>query len=305
MNANQRGNAIGIFDVSYSYEKRTAALENVSLTVPNGSIYGFLGPNGAGKTTAIRLLLGLLDTQGGVIRYFDEDFQSGKKQILYRIGSLIETPSLYQHLTAKENLEIYRLTYGTDKKRILHVLEVAGLSEVANKRVRSFSLGMKQRLGIALALLHDPDILLLDEPTNGLDPSGIIEMRKLLMELNDQYGKTIFMSSHLLDEVEKIASHVGILNKGKIMFQGTLEELIRTERSLANYQIEVDDVNLARSLLPHPAIIKIDGNSISLKYESKENVSETLAALVNNGVRVYRVNDAKPELENVFLELTK
>lgn len=297
--------AIRITDLSYSYNRNRSVLKNVSLLIPKRSIYGFLGPNGAGKTTTMRLLLGLLKNQSGVIRYFGEDFQTTKKAILYQVGSLIETPSLYQHLTATENLEIYRLTYGCAKSRIVDVLEIVGLLAVAQKKVKSFSQGMKQRLGIALALLHDPEILLLDEPMNGLDPSGIMEMRSLLKELNAQSGKTILMSSHLLDELEKTATHVGILNKGSVVFQGTLEELRKRKSAFTTYQVAVDDVTRAQSLLPKHAIIETNGNVVSLKYEDEERVSDTIALLVRGGVRISGITKERHDLENLFLELTK
>ncbi|RYF94725.1 MAG: ATP-binding cassette domain-containing protein, partial [Chitinophagaceae bacterium] len=195
-------------NLDFSFGAGQKILQDLSLAVPQGSIYGFLGPNGAGKTTTIRLLLGLLKVQSGTIRLFGKDFGKNRLEVLRRIGSLIEQPSLYMHLTGKENLEVFRLSYQCNKKRIGEVLELVGLQKAAHKKAKAYSLGMKQRLAIAISLLHEPELLILDEPTNGLDPTGIIETRELIRKLNKESGKTIIVSSHMLAEVEKMATHV-------------------------------------------------------------------------------------------------
>ncbi len=174
--------------LNFSFAKGQKTLHDVNLEVPKGSIYGFLGPNGAGKTTTLRLLLGLLNNQEGSIEIFDKDFIKNRIEVLKHIGSLIEQPSLYGHLTATENLEIYRRIYGVQKSRAPQVLKMVGLEGTANKKAKQFSLGMKQRLSIAVALLHQPELLILDEPTNGLDPNGIIETRELIKKLNRKHG---------------------------------------------------------------------------------------------------------------------
>ena len=211
--------------LSYHYSKDVQTLYDINLRVERGSIYGFLGPNGSGKTTTLSLLLGLLNNQKGDIEIFGQHLHKNREAILCKIGSLIETPSLYGHLTAKENLEVYRNTYGASKARVNEVLEIVGLADSGNKVAKKFSLGMKQRLAIALALLPNPELLILDEPTNGLDPAGIIELRALVKKLNKEHGMTILISSHLLSEVEKMVSHIGIIYKGKMLFQGSLPEL--------------------------------------------------------------------------------
>lgn len=209
--------------LSYSFGKEKV-LKDISFNVRKGAIYGFLGPNGAGKTTTIRLLLGLLEANEQQPVIFGQTMQQNRMQILSRIGSLIEQPSVYEHLSGFENLMItarYRLL---EKQRVYEVLELVKLTTQAKKKVGAYSLGMKQRLGLAMALMGKPDLLILDEPVNGLDPIGIIETRELLMRLNREHGITVFLSSHLLSEIQKMVSHVGIINDGKMVFQGTIAE---------------------------------------------------------------------------------
>ena len=211
--------------LTYHYSKGVRTLNDINLQVERGSIYGFLGPNGSGKTTTLSLLLGLLNNQQGHIKIFGEHLHSNRIGILKRTGSLIETPSLYGHLSAAQNLEVYRQVYGASMQRISEVLEIVDLNDTGNKAVKKFSLGMKQRLSIALALLPSPELLVLDEPSNGLDPAGIIELRHLVKRLNKDFGMTIIISSHLLTEVEKMVTHIGIIVKGSMLFQGTMQEL--------------------------------------------------------------------------------
>jgi len=227
--------------LDFSFKKGIKTLDDLYMLVTSGNIYGFLGPNGAGKTTTLRLLLGLLRNQVGRINLFGKDFQPNRIELLKRIGSLIEQPSLYLHLTARENLEIYRAIYNCDKKRVGEVLQLVDLNKTGNKKTKQFSLGMKQRLSVAVALLHKPELLILDEPTNGLDPNGIIETRELLKKLNREEGTTILVSSHLLAEVERMATHVGIIHQGKLLFQGSLPELqlLKTKQTLV--EIETSD----------------------------------------------------------------
>ncbi|GAB3907056.1 ABC transporter ATP-binding protein [Larkinella knui] len=202
-------------------------VDNLNLQVPVGSIFGFLGPNGSGKTTTIRLLLGLIRTANPCVQIFGEDIRENRLSILAKIGALIEAPMLYPHLSGYENLEISRLARQVDRKQVENVLDLVGLTREAKKRVEHYSLGMRQRLGIALALLGNPDLLILDEPTNGLDPAGIREIRRLLVELSQVHRKTVFISSHLLSEMEKFVTHVGILNHGQMLFQGPVNRLHR------------------------------------------------------------------------------
>ena len=217
--------------LSYSYTNSTKGirvLETIDLRVPEGSIFGFLGPNGAGKTTTLRLLLGLLKKQTGQIMILGKPFESNRIDILRRIGSLIESPSLYASLTAVENLRVLQRVYRCPTTRIAEVLELTGLADTGRKKAGQFSLGMKQRLAIAIALLNDPALLILDEPTNGLDPEGIAGMRALFRALNQERGVTLLISSHLLGEMEKLITHAGIIHKGRLLFQGPLETLKQT-----------------------------------------------------------------------------
>lgn len=214
-------------NLSYRWNTRTPVLKAINLRVPKGSIYGFLGPNGAGKTTTLKLILGLLKKQAGEISVFGQPWEGHRIDMLSRIGSLIESPSLYAQLTARENLSVLQRVYRCPKTRIDEVLALTGLTDTGRKKAGKFSFGMKQRLAIAIALLNDPALLILDEPTNGLDPEGIIEMRELFRELN-RHGVTILVSSHLLGEMEKLITHTGIIHKGQLLFQGTLADLQHT-----------------------------------------------------------------------------
>jgi len=289
----------------FEFQRDQKILNDLNLQVPTGSIYGFLGPNGAGKTTTLRLLLGLLKKQEGDITLFGRPFQSHRLEILRRLGSLIEQPSLYLHLTGKENLEVFRLTYRCSKNRIAEVLEIVGLQQAAGKKVKNYSLGMKQRLAIAIALLHDPEILILDEPTNGLDPNGIIETRELIKQLNREFGKTILVSSHLLAEVEKMATHVGIIHKGKLLFQGSLQQLQQLKSKQSTIELEVNDTAKAQQVLQsHVAIKHINGTRLVVDFESREQSASLNKLLVQHGVDVYQLAVTQNDLENLFVQIT-
>ncbi|NII27135.1 ABC transporter ATP-binding protein [Pseudoflavitalea sp. X16] len=280
-------------------------LQQLSLQVPAGSIYGFLGPNGAGKTTTLRLILSLLKKQEGTITLFGKELTAHRLEILRRLGSLIEQPSLYLHLTGRENLEIFRLTYQCPKKRINEVLEIVRLKDAAGKKVKTYSLGMKQRLSIAMALLHDPELLILDEPTNGLDPSGIIETRELLKTLNREHGKTVLVSSHMLAEVEKMATHVGIINKGKLLFQGSLPELQQLKSKQTALEIEVSDVAKAQRVLNgHFPVKEVNGAKLLVHFEGKERAALLNRTLVQQEVEVYQLAHTQNDLENLFIQIT-
>ncbi|MFY7995936.1 MAG: ABC transporter ATP-binding protein, partial [Sediminibacterium sp.] len=212
-------------NLSFSFYKGQPVLDNINITVPAGSIYGFLGPNGAGKTTTMRLLTGLLPQQGDHIQFFNQSLSTQLPNLFHRVGCLIETPSLYLHLSGLDNLRLVARMKDIDEKKAEPVLATVGLQKAAHRKAGQYSLGMKQRLAIAIALLNDPQLLMLDEPVNGLDPNGMVEMRELMKELNREKGITIFISSHLLHEVEKMCTHIGIIHKGKIRFEGKISEL--------------------------------------------------------------------------------
>jgi len=278
-------------------------LDRISIKVPRGSIYGFLGPNGAGKTTTLRLLLGLLKENGKSIRLFEKPFWSARTEVLQKTGSLIEQPSLYGHLTGRENLEVFRLSYPVSKERAETVLSLVGLQDAANKQTKNYSLGMKQRLAIAIALLPDPELLILDEPTNGLDPEGIIETRMLIQRLNSEQGKTILVSSHLLSEIEKIATHVGIIHQGCLRFQGTMKALQQQASGEMVMELETDDYDKAAALLEKQFKIFQAVDHIKVFLKTKKQVADVNALLVKEEISVYSLCRVQDDLENLFLQI--
>jgi ABC-2 type transport system ATP-binding protein len=289
--------------LSYYYSKREQTLFDINLQVERGSIYGFLGPNGSGKTTTLSLLLGLLNNQQGSIEIFGQHLHADRVNILKKIGSLVETPSLYGHLTAMENLEVYRPVYGVSKAKITEVLETVGLTGTGKKTAKKFSLGMKQRLSIALALLPGPELLVLDEPSNGLDPAGIIELRELIKKLNRDHGMTILISSHLLAEVEKMVSHVGIIFKGKMLFQGPLSSLHMVQQKGSKLFIKTSDNEIAGKLLReyHPEKV---GESISVAFNDISQVATINKTLTSHDLDVYLLHPKENDLEQLFIQLT-
>jgi lantibiotic transport system ATP-binding protein len=279
-------------------------LHEINLKVETGSIYGFLGPNGAGKTTTLRLALGLLKKQQGAIYFFGLPFHENRISILKKIGSLIESPSLYGHLTAKENLSLLQKVYQCPKERIQHVLNLVGLPDTGNKKASQFSLGMKQRLSIAIALLHNPALLILDEPTNGLDPNGMIEVRELLKKLNQEDGITILISSHLLAEIEKLVTHVGIINQGRLLFQGTLDDLKnRQQLSLQTIFETSDQERTLRLMSDHQLSPRIENGKIILPSLAKETIATLNQQLVAHDVLVYEISIVKNDLESIFIDM--
>jgi ABC-type multidrug transport system ATPase subunit len=297
-------NIIETNNLTHRFSEKEIVLNDIAIQVPEGSIYGFLGPNGAGKTTTLKLILGLLKKQQGTISVFGKPFNENRIEILKNIGSLIEAPSLYAHLTARENLLIWQKVYQCPKERINEVLQIVGLENTGKKKAGKFSLGMKQRLSIAVALLHKPSLLILDEPTNGLDPSGIIEMRQLLIKINQEEKVTIVISSHLLMEIEKLVTHIGIINKGSILFQGTLDELHLKQSSYVVFDTNNSEETFELMNKYNLSPIKLNGQ-ISLATTDKAVISKINAELVNHNIEVYEISIAKNDLESIFIDLTK
>jgi len=267
------------------------AVDHVDLLVPRATVYGFLGPNGAGKTTTIRLLLGLIRPTAGEIRIDANG-----------IGSLVEMPSLYPHLTGRENLEVTRRLIGASKPAADRALRTVGLEKDGHRLTKEYSLGMRQRLGLALALLADPQLLILDEPTNGLDPAGIHEIRTLIRRFAEKEGITVLMSSHLLSEVEQTATHIGIINGGRLLFQGPLRDLQRHQRKTIS--IGVDRPQEALRMLVDaqwPATLGGDG---MLELTADRDSAEVNAFLVRGGFGVHHLTTRQLSLEEIFLELT-
>ncbi len=292
-------------NLSYKYPSNASVLELLNLQVPYGSIYGFLGPNGSGKTTTLKLVLGLLQKQEGSIYVFNKPFETNRKEILRKTGSLIEVPSLYAHLTATENLEIWQKIYRCPAKRIDEVLSLVGLSGTGRKTTAKFSLGMKQRLSIAVALLHSPELLILDEPTNGLDPNGISDIRNLLKSINAIYNTTVIVSSHLLTEIEKLVTHVGILNKGKLLFQGTLDTLQSGTTLSGGIAFATSDNIKAMTVLTglnYAPALKND--VVVLPPSGTDEIAFINQLLVTNNIGVHQITTLKTDLESVFMELT-
>ena len=299
-------NCIEIENLTFSFSEKEIVLNNVNLQVPQGAIYGFLGSNGAGKTTTLRLILGLLEKQQGSIKVFGKDFKQNRVEILKNIGSLIESPSLYSHLSAKENLNLLQVIYQCPKSRIQEVLELVNLTDTGKKKVGSFSLGMKQRLAIAVALLHSPQLLILDEPTNGLDPNGIIEIRELLKKLNEEHNISIIISSHLLSEIEKLVTHIGIISKGNLIFEGRLEELHSKQKFSSIISFKTNDLNKTAEIFKANNITStIVDEEIQILVADNEMISHLNKQLVNSNINVYQISEQKDDLESIFIKLTQ
>ncbi|WP_452231119.1 MULTISPECIES: ABC transporter ATP-binding protein [unclassified Lacinutrix] len=295
-------------NLNFSYSKTKNDIENLELKVPKGSIYGFLGPNGSGKSTTIRLILGLLKKNSGTVSLFGELFNGQSRlEVLNKVGALIENPSLYEHLNAIDNLKIsanYR--QNISPSRILEVLEIVNLTYAKNKRVKEYSLGMKQRLGLAISLLSNPELIILDEPTNGLDPKGIIEMRTLIKDLNKKFGTTIFISSHLLSEIEKTCTHVGIIRNGKMLYQDTVASLKESKGTNIKFEIEVDSPIEGLSVLKNLKMenISLLDDLLQIEVKSKNEITEVIDVLRAERINIYQVS-IKNNLEELFLSLTE
>ncbi|WP_368237341.1 ABC transporter ATP-binding protein [Bacillus velezensis] len=288
-------------DLTKKYKKHTS-VDGLNLRIRRGEIYGFLGPNGAGKTTTIRMLLGLVKPTKGNIEIFGQNLNKNRLQILQRIGSLVESPTYYGNLTGYENLEAVRRLRGLPEQRVNEVLETVRLSKVANRLTKEYSLGMKQRLGIAVALLSSPDLLILDEPTNGLDPSGIQEIRELIKEL-PKSGMSVIVSSHLLSEIDQMATQVGIINNGRIIFQDSIASLHQKRKPLL--KVGVSDVIEAKTILNRKGLkVDLQKNYLWLSQTEPEFVSEINSILLHSGLSVFRLEEKTRSLEDIFLELT-
>jgi ABC-2 type transport system ATP-binding protein len=292
-------------NLEFGFNSKEKILRNVCLKVGKGSIYGFLGPNGAGKTTTIRLLLGLLKAPEDQIKLFGKSIAANRMEILSRTGSMIEHPSLYEHISGYDNLEITRLFRKTTRRKISEVLELMNLSGVAGKKVSQYSMGMKQRLGIAIALLGDPELLILDEPVNGLDPNGIAEVRELLKNLNRESGVTIFLSSHLLPELEKIVSNIGIINKGELLFQGTIGELREIHKDRSCLHIQTSNNSAACELLQRSFKVNTSGTELIVKCSTREHFARIINCIVTGNIDIYKVTEEDNDLEQLFLGMTK
>jgi ABC-2 type transport system ATP-binding protein len=290
--------------LNFQYSKYKKVLENISIHVPKGSIYGFLGPNGAGKSTTMRLLTGIIPEQGNAIKLFNQPLQDQLPMVFSKIGSLVESPALYLHLSGIDNLKYIAKLRNISEEKIHETLELVDLSRDGKRKAKQYSLGMKQRLAIAMALLSEPELLLLDEPVNGLDPNGIIDIRKLLIKLNKEKGVTIFVSSHLLSEIEKMCTHVGIINKGKLRFEGTMQELSKAA-SLCKIQVTIDDAPKWQTALDtqYKNVNLIAQNQITLDIGNKEQIPDFIKNLIAKNATIYEVK-ILDGLEEWFMTIT-
>lgn len=284
--------------------KDTKAVDDLSFTVYEGDVYGFLGQNGAGKSTTIRMLLSLVAPSGGDINIFGKKLSTHRSEILQRVGAVIEKPDLYKYLSAYDNLSIFAKMSGlkVTRQMLMQQLQMVGLADRATSKVRTFSQGMKQRLGIAVALVHNPALIVLDEPTNGLDPQGIADMRNLILKLSSEMGKTVLISSHLLSEIELIANRMIIIHKGKKMVEGTVADLLDPAHSLIQIETLNNEEALGKLKKTKWASYMPEENQLRLMM-NKDAVPLLISDLVAMNVQLLSVNSSH-SLENYFLSLT-
>ena len=296
---------IEVTQLCKKYDQFTAVNE-LSFTVNKGDIFGFLGENGAGKSTTIRMLLTLIKPTSGEIKFFGKNLEQNRKEILREVGAMIERPDLYKYLTAFDNLNLFAKMSGLklSKNSLMSQLDLVGLADRSNSKVKTFSQGMKQRLGIAVALVHNPALIILDEPTNGLDPQGIADIRNLILKLSKERGKTILVSSHLLSEIEIIANRMLIIHKGKKIVEGQVNRLLDPSKTII--KIETGDNNAAFQLLIKSIwgdSLKINENKIQLEMGKKE-IPALVQFLTERNTEIYLIQPLN-SLEDYFLNLTK
>jgi len=281
------------------------AVENVSFDVFRGDVYGFLGPNGAGKSTTIRTILSLITPTSGQIKLFGKDLSGNRSYILKRIGCIVEKPDFYKYLSAEKNLEIFARVSGVDvsRSKVHEIIEFVGLKGRERDKLGGFSHGMKQRLGIAQTLIHDPELIILDEPTTGLDPQGIIDIRNLILQLKNERNKTVLLSSHILSEIELIANRMVIINKGKTIVQGSVNDLLNAQELIVSFV--VGDVNKTKQVVGSSSLnVSIESEtatSIAL-HIAQEKIPVLNKLLCDNGINVFSI-EAKRKLEDYFLKL--
>ncbi|MBE7173555.1 MAG: ABC transporter ATP-binding protein [Williamsia sp.] len=286
--------------------KDITAVDKLSFSVQEADVYGFLGQNGAGKSTTIRMLLTLIAPSSGEINLFGMNLRTHRKEILRQVGAVIERPDLYTYLSAYENLSLFARMNGVDSSRraLMEQLELVGLADRAQSRVRTYSQGMKQRLGIAVALVHNPQLIILDEPTNGLDPQGIADMRNLILHLSRNLKKTVLVSSHLLSEIEQVATRMIIIDRGRKMVEGTVEELFDPAKTVLEIET-ADGTQLLKWLQEspwHPYITGSDAGRVVLQL-NKEAIPALNKELVQAGIPVFSLQK-KNSLEDYFLHIT-
>lgn len=296
---------IQIKGLNYFYNSRFKALDNIHINVPTGSIYGFLGPNGAGKSTTMSLIAGILPDTSKTIYVLGKPINKQIPQLYKDVGCMIESPALYSDLSGADNLKIVGRANKIPDNKIAYYMDLVGLSGKENQKVKGYSMGMRQRLAIAMALYKEPKILMLDEPVNGLDPNGMADIRQLLVRLNNELGVTIFISSHLLAEIEKMCTHVGIITQGQMRYEGTIDELklgfekapliVRTNESSS--QLE----HFSQLEIPYEVI---DNSQIRILISSREQIPTIINHLVSKNIPIYSANQ-EGNLESWFLDIIK
>jgi ABC-2 type transport system ATP-binding protein len=295
--------AIELANISKTYGRGAGgvrAVSNVSLSVRAGEVYGFLGPNGAGKSTTIRMLLGLIAPSGGEVRLFGRRLREDPA-VLRRVGSLVDGGNFYPFLSGRRNLEVLARTHGGGHDRIDALLEQVGLAGDGHRKVKGYSTGMRQRLGVASALLGDPELVILDEPVNGLDAAGIQEMRFMIRRLAEEEGKAVFLSSHLLHEVQQVCDRVAIISKGAVVHESTIADLLRHEGGI---RVEASPVEVAEAALSARWACRTEGTQIHVDA-TREEVPDLIRRLVGAGADIYAIVPAERNLEEVFLSMTQ
>lgn len=286
--------------------KDFTAVDDLSFSVNSGDVYGFLGQNGAGKSTTIRMMLTLIEPTSGEIKIFGKSLHENRHEILSKIGAVIERPDLYKYLTAYENLKLFAKMSNVHvtHKLLMDQLDMVGLADRSDSKVKTYSQGMKQRLGIGIALVHNPDLIILDEPTNGLDPQGIADIRNLILKLSTELGKTVVVSSHLLSEIELIANRMIVIHKGKKIVEGFVKDLLDPSKTLV--EIETTDNEFAKSVLKNSAFatMLVDNNDKLHLTMNKTEISSLIKIMVESNVQIIAVTP-RHSLEDYFLNLTK
>ncbi|MEA3048177.1 MAG: hypothetical protein QOG84_13 [Sphingomonadales bacterium] len=292
---------VELVNLSKTYGRRgVRAVRDVSLSVAPGEVYGFLGPNGAGKSTAIRMMLGLIAPTGGEVRLFGRNLRE-EGSVLRRVGSLVDGGAFYPFLSGRRNLQVVAKTHGGDGALIDALLDQVGLAGDAGRKVKGYSTGMRQRLGVAAALLHAPDLVILDEPVNGLDVAGIQEMRALIRSLASDHGKTVFLSSHLLHEVQQLCDRVAIISKGEILREAGIAELLRGEGGL---RVIATPIDVAEAALVARWKVERDGDALLVRA-TRDEVPDVARRLIGAGANLFQLALEQRNLEDVFLAITQ
>lgn len=295
---------INIQNLTFGFSKNKAILKDISLSVPKGSIFGFLGANGAGKSTTMKMLIGNIPDEKKAIKIFDKNLSEFYPDGFNRVGSLIDTATFYDHLSGWDNLLVVSELRNLPKTECERVLHLVDLWESRNMKMKKYSLGMKQRLAIAMTLLGKPELLILDEPVNGLDPNGMVEIRELLIKLNKEEGVTIFISSHLLQEVEKMITHLAIISHGEIRFSGSIKDLNELYR-YNHIRIGINNASGFISKIPENYSPKIfDENTLEITVESQKDITNLVKHLVNIDAEIFEIKSTAG-LEDWFMEITK